>query len=606
MIKSFSIIRKNPKRFVLSLFFISFLILFAVSVVANRFIAFSVRTMENNIEHRIISVAEYLASSVTAEELDKYRKVEDMELQSYKDLRIKLLEFSKRADVLYVYFLRPMQDSMQYIVDNDFDEKTRVGLDTPPYDVSFMPWMSSVQKGQAVNSGLGNYTPGWEGLLSGYAPVFDKEGNIKALAAVDMEDKDIVFARKMISILTVVQIISVVLVFISGLVSLIRFYKESQAKSVFLKNMSHEIKTPMNAIIGMSELALRENMAPTLKEYILTIKQAGKNLSSIVNHIPDFLKEEHSNESVTIKFNAPNAKILIVDDIETNLKVARGLMQPYKMQIDLRSSGFEAIEAIKANNYDIVFMDHMMPEMDGVETTKRIRKNYPNLPIVALTANTVLGAKEMFLANGFSDFLSKPINIIKLNTILEKWIPKEKQETVTETVYKNESNVDLEVLATFHRDGVNKIYEIKKCLETENYHLYTIYVHALKSASASIGALDLSEMAKALENAGRQTDVAYIKQHNPEFLNALEAVLNNISKILKKDEPKEPVDFETLKIKLNKLKEAIDIFDSDAIEEASSSLKEFTQVSEVDNILQKTLTGEYEEALTMMNVILEN
>jgi len=126
----------------------------------------------------------------------------------------------------------------------------------------------------------------------------------------------------------------------------------------------------------------------------------------------------------------------------------------------------------------------------------------------------------------------------------------------------------------------------------------------LKSASASIGALDLSEMAKSLEKAGRQQDLAYIKQHNSEFLSALEVVLDNINKTLKKDEPKGPVDIESLKIGLNKLKEAIDLFDSDAIDEATNSLRAFSQMEEVDNILQKTLIGEYEEAVAAIGATL--
>ncbi|MDR2593186.1 MAG: response regulator [Fibromonadaceae bacterium] len=565
--------------------------------------------MEHNIKYRMISVAEYLASTVSIEELDKYQKKEDMELQSYKDLRKKLLEFSKKAEVLYVYFMRPSPDSaqyMQYIVDNDFDEKTRVGLDTPPFDPRHTPWMIPVfEEGQSKYSGLGYYTPGWEGLLNGFAPVFDSEGNVKAVAGVDIKDNEIVFAKRMILILTVVQIVSVVLVFTSGLLGLIEANKANKAKTKFLAKMSHEIRTPMNAIIGMAELALRENMTSTVKEYILGVKQAGTNLLSIINDILDLSKIENrkleiipnnylfssmindvvniiktriaeselkfdikidsnipnsligdetrirqvllnilgnaikytkkgfislsvsgeiiennvlltmevadsgigikpenlknlfdefvradesknyiegtglglpiaknliktmngdisvkseygkgstftvklpqkissdelfdsiKNDNITIKFNAPNAKVLVVDDIDANLKVVKGLMQPYKMQVDLCTSGAEASEMVKANSYDLVFMDHMMPEMDGIEATKLIREmakenpHYANLPIIALTANAVSGVKEMFLENGFNDFLSKPIDIINLNSILEKWLPKEKQE----------------------------------------------------------------------------------------------------------------------------------------------------------------------------------
>jgi signal transduction histidine kinase/CheY-like chemotaxis protein len=562
----------------------------------------------------MISVAEYLASTISIEELDKYQKKEDMELQSYKDLRKELLEFSKKNDVLYVYFIRPMPDSwqLQYIVDNDFDEKTRVGLDTPPFDTNTISWIKPVfENGMPMYSGLGHYTPNWEGLLSGYAPVFDQEGNVKAIAGVDIEDYDIIFAKQMIFILTAIQIISVVLVFMSGLLGLMEANKASEAKAIFLAKMSHEIRTPMNAIAGMAELALREDKPDVARKHIITIKRAGAHLLAIINDIldiskienrklemipsdysflslindvtniikiriadtglrfdvnidsdiPDYLfgdekrirqvllnildnavkytekgfisfsvsgkikkdtvlltievadsgigikpgdlkklfgefvqvdikykkgldytglglsivknlikmmngdisvKSEYGkgstftiklpqkissyepfdsikDDDITVRFNAPNARVLVVDDIDVNLEVINGLMQPYKMQVDLCTSGAEAIEMVKANSYDLVFMDHMMPEMGGVEATKMIREmgsenpHYANLPIIALTANAVSGVKEMFLSNGLNDFLSKPIDIVNLNLILEKWLPKEKQIYSTET-----------------------------------------------------------------------------------------------------------------------------------------------------------------------------
>ena len=116
--------------------------------------------MEFNIEHRLIAESKRLAGMVSAEELDKYRVVSDMELPEYRALRQRLLDFSPDADILYAYFIRPTNDGMYYIVDNDFNKETQVGLDTPPFDPRSLPWILSTLEGHAVCSGLGNYTPG--------------------------------------------------------------------------------------------------------------------------------------------------------------------------------------------------------------------------------------------------------------------------------------------------------------------------------------------------------------------------------------------------------------------------------------------------------------
>jgi len=374
---------------------------------------------------------------------------------------------------------------------------------------------------------------------------------------------------------------------------------------------------------------------------ILSMPVHSISVANILNGISGSFSYS-TNENVTARFIAPNASVLIVDDISTNLKVAEGLMLPYKMQIDSRLSGSAAIEAVRKKNYDLVLMDHMMPEMDGVEATKFIREmerenpHYANLPIIALTANAISGTKEMFLSNGFNDFLSKPIDIIKLNAILAKWLPKEKQEKLeTKVVDTNDSEMPeieidgidikkgisltggtlksyMQILAVFYRDGIRKIDEIKKSLETDNYSLYITYVHALKSASASIGALDLSETAKSLETAGKQGNLAFIRLHNVQFLIALEVLLNNINTVLlasKKNGQNCSVDFEILKSELNKLREAIGVFDFDAIDKATNSLQPFTQVADIgtsiENILQKILIGEYEETISLINIMIE-
>lgn len=129
------------------------------------------------------------------------------------------------------------------------------------------------------------------------------------------------------------------------------------------------------------------------------------------------------------RFIAPEARILVVDDNMMNLKVAMGLMKPYQLQIRTTDSGMEAIRILKKQQFDLIFMDHMMPEMDGVETVQRIRamepEYYQNVPIIALTANAVSGAREMFLNEGFQDFLAKPIDIAMLERILKLWLPKD-------------------------------------------------------------------------------------------------------------------------------------------------------------------------------------
>jgi CheY-like chemotaxis protein len=131
-----------------------------------------------------------------------------------------------------------------------------------------------------------------------------------------------------------------------------------------------------------------------------------------------------------VTFTAPDFRVLLVDDLDINLKVAAGLLRPYRLKVDSCLSGEEALKLIQANDYDLVFMDHMMPGLDGIETTRAIRAlggRFENLPVVALTANAISGMMEMFLANGFNDFLSKPIERPKLTDILERWIPPDRR-----------------------------------------------------------------------------------------------------------------------------------------------------------------------------------
>ncbi|MCL2028845.1 MAG: ATP-binding protein [Deltaproteobacteria bacterium] len=285
------------------------------------------------------------------------------------------------------------------------------------------------------------------------------------------------------------------------------------------------------------------------------------SVANILNGVSDNFSYSTSSEAVG-RFIAPEARLLVVDDINTNLKVAEGLLLPYQMRVDLCTSGKSAIEAVQSHSYDLVFMDHMMPEMDGIEATARIRAlggEYGRLPVIALTANAVSSMREMFLNNGFNDFLAKPIDTVKLNAVLEKWISREKQKRATEQAVAAEKedlveitlkgvNVEcaisaiglttedyLEMLAIFQADGIVKIKAIKQCLETNDLKLYTTHIHALKSACAYIGAETLSETAQSLEVAGRREDFTFIKAHNEDFLKVLEILLKDIDAVISEE-----------------------------------------------------------------------
>jgi len=208
----------------------------------------------------------------------------------------------------------------------------------------------------------------------------------------------------------------------------------------------------------------------------------------------------------------------------------------------------------------------------------------------------------MFFENGFSDFLSKPIDIIKLDTILEKWIPKEKQ---VPAINADNNDVDanenhLRILAVFYKDGLDRIEKIKKCLEEEDYHLYIVHVHALKSASANIGENEISYEAKALETAGHHGNLEFVKLHTPRFLANLQQVLSNINARLEKKKEKKQINLETL-VKLRKALETLDPESIDIIGKATDELHGFAQA---DGILQYVLAGNYDKAIIMIDDLL--
>lgn len=260
--------------------------------------------------------------------------------------------------------------------------------------------------------------------------------------------------------------------------------------------------------------------------------------------------------SLTTHFSASKARILIVDDNPINLKVAVGLMRPYHMQVITADSAKAAFSLLRLKDFHLVFMDHMMPEIDGVEATQIIREMdgdyYKNLPIIALTANAVSGARETFLEAGMNDFIAKPIELSALDRVLRAWLPKELIKAPTEDKYSadekrkttpqpekaaalfdantgifytgGDEEAYLEILEIYVDKAKEKQDYIQKLFEEKSWKNYVIEVHALKSTSLTIGSKPLSELAKELELAGKNNNFKLIEEKHASMIELYEKV----------------------------------------------------------------------------------
>ncbi len=326
----------------------------------------------------------------------------------------------------------------------------------------------------------------------------------------------------------------------------------------------------------------------------------------------------YGGDTESANFVAPSARVLVVDDNPVNLTVASGLMAPYQFEIDTAVNGIEAIEKVKVNKYDLVFMDHMMPEMDGIDATVAIRQldgeYYRSLPIIALTANALVGTREMFIREGMNDFLAKPIELNKLGLILAKWLPSWKKKTVlpekaderpTEPVLEisgvntvqgvmlvGGSQADyLHILSVYYTDGCQKSTSLLKHFIDRDIQAFRTEVHALKSSSATIGAIEISAMSAKLEEAALTGNIQFIDENIDVFLTDFRKILEAIRPFIggHDEQPGDdgyggdetPGDLACLREELEALYEAAELANISEIESIINKLDQFSWPNEI-------------------------
>jgi len=282
-----------------------------------------------------------------------------------------------------------------------------------------------------------------------------------------------------------------------------------------------------------------------------------------------YIDDKRTTTKRLVRLNLNYAKVLVVDDMQTNLDVAAGLLRKYNMQVDCLLNGHEAVERICGETpvYNAVFMDHMMPGMDGIETVDKIRslktEYAQKVPIIALTANAIQGTEKMFYAHGFQAFISKPIDIMELDSVIRKWVRDEEKEKelganafVTSTDLSDDENnankeikiqgVDIErgislyggdekmyiellrSYVTFAPESLNKLRTVSK----ETLSDYVISVHGLKGTNAGIGAEEIREQAQNLEKLSREGDIEKVLTLNGKLIEDTETVVRNIKEWL--------------------------------------------------------------------------
>jgi signal transduction histidine kinase/CheY-like chemotaxis protein len=344
-------------------------------------------------------------------------------------------------------------------------------------------------------------------------------------------------------------------------------------------SITRNLVSLMNGTISVeSEYGKGSVFTIQLSQKIVDESALGEMTARNLAHL-NYRENRQSHGLRLVRNHMPYGKVLVVDDVETNLDVAKGLMLPYGLTIDFALSGPEAIEKVRAAGadtvsfrYDVILMDHMMPGMDGIEAVRIIRNEIDseyakNVPIIALTANAIAGNEEMFLSNGFNAYISKPIDIMQLDVALNTWIrDKQSKETLMQAEMDkaaldaaqegpdmldgveldgidisqgkeryNGAQAYLGVLRSYHLH-TPALLEKLRGFTREKLSEYTITVHGLKGSSYGICADEIGRMAAELETAARAGDCERVLAANGALIEAVELLLFDLGELLKKTE----------------------------------------------------------------------
>lgn len=302
------------------------------------------------------------------------------------------------------------------------------------------------------------------------------------------------------------------------------------------------------------------------------------------------------------RFHAQNASILVVDDTRTNLTVIEGLLKQTLIRIDTATSGVEALELVRNNRYNIIFLDHRMPEMDGIQTFHAMEEieDNPNrdTPVIALTANAISGSREMYVREGFTNYMSKPVDPAKLEDMILEYLPaelvtrlgdtdfaagaeddeKDKEKAVMQELLKI-SGIDMttavqrcgsavaakDVMKDFYLSIEERSGLIENFEASRNIKDYTIYVHGLKSSARAVGALDLAERAEYLEMCGNNGNLADIEALTPPLLALYRSYLKKLEPLFAGDDSGK------------------ELISSEELEGAFASIREFVSASYFDS-----------------------